>query len=68
MAEEEGLFFIYLVSNKNVADMLNYELGCGDVNFIRMFCFETAQEIIFGRLMGGDHINKSGCVMGEEYA
>ena len=39
MAEEEGLFFMDLVSNKNVADMLNYELGCGDVNFIHIFLF-----------------------------
>ena len=53
MAEEEGLFFMDLVSNKNVADMLNYELGCGDVNFIHIFCLETAQKIVFGRFMGG---------------
>ena len=58
IAEEHGPFFLDLVSNKNVP-MLNNELGCGDVNFIHIFCLETAQKIIFGRLMEGDHIDSS---------
>lgn len=57
MAEQHGPF-LGLVSNKNVP-MLNNELGCGDVNFIYMFCLETVQKIIFDRLMEGDHIDSS---------
>ena len=53
MSEEEGHFFMDLVSNKKVADMPTYELGYGDVSCMHMFCLETAQMIIFGSFMGG---------------